>query len=79
MKKIEIEFREEIVTTKIILVPNQFKFKELGEFDFEYIGDEEGFRFEQIKKYFHKSYKGMKLKSNQYCGDFYVHSVEEIH
>lgn len=78
MKKIEITFREEIVTTKIILVPNGFKFKELDENDREFEDDEEEFRFDQIQKYFYKSYKRKKLKSNQYYGDFYIHSVEEV-
>jgi hypothetical protein len=80
MKKIEIEFREviSIVKTKIILVPNGFKFRELGEDDFKYIGDEDGFRFSQIQKYFYKRYKRKKLKSNEYYDEFYVHSVEEI-
>lgn len=78
MKKIEIEFREVVVTTKIILVPNRFKFRELGENDLGYEGNEEEFRFDQVKKYFDKSYKGIKLTSNQFSCEFYVHSVEEI-
>lgn len=78
MKKIEIEFREVVVTTEIILVPNRFKFRELGENDWEYEDNEEEFRFDQVKKYFDKSYKGIKLTSNQFSCDFYVHSVEEI-
>ncbi len=78
MKKIEIEFREVVVTTKIILVPNRFKFRELGENYWEYEGNEEEFRFDQVKKYFDKSYKGIKLTSNQFSCEFYVHSVEEI-
>jgi hypothetical protein len=80
MKKIKIEFREVVVTTKIILVPNRFKFEELlpGVNDWGYDGDEEGFRFDQVKKYFDKSYKGIKLTSNQFSCEFYVHSVEEI-
>ncbi len=78
MKKIEIEFREVVVTTEIILVPNRFKFRELGENDWEYEGNEEEFRFDQVKKYFDKRYKGIKLTSNQFSCEFYVHSVEEI-
>lgn len=80
MKKIEITFREEVSTikTKIISVPNGFKFKELGENDYEFEDDEEGFRFNQVQKYFYKSYKRKKLKSNQYYDGFYIHTIQEI-
>lgn len=79
MKKIKISYRQEIVTEKIIRVPNSFEFREENDkcidndaFDEEYI------KFDQIREYFHIASAPFKLKSNQYLGDFIVHSVEEL-
>lgn len=79
MKKIRVSYRQEIVTEKIIRVPNSFKFREENEECFEDDEfDEEYFKFVQIRKYFQKAIAPIKLKSNQSLGEFYIHSVEEL-
>ena len=79
MKKIRISYRQEIVTKKIIRVPNSFKFREENDKCFEYDAfDEEYLKFNQIREYFHIPRAPFKLKSNQSLGDFIVHSVEEL-
>ena len=69
MKKIRISYRQEIVTEKIIRVPNSFEYDEF---------DEDILRFNQIWEYFNKTRAPFKLKSNQYLGDFNLISVEEL-
>lgn len=76
MKKNKVEFSEEVVTTKIISIPNGFRFEKYD--DPEISDDDEWVKFSQIKNYFYKSYKRKKLPSNQFYGDFHVHLVEEI-
>jgi len=79
MKKIKITYRQEIMTEKIIRVPNSFKFREENDECFEEDEfDEEYLKFNQIREYFHKPRAPFKLKSNQSLGDFYVLSVEEL-
>ena len=79
MKKIRVSYRQEIVTEKIIRVPNSFKFREENDKCFEYDEfDEDILRFNQIWEYFNKTRAPFKLKSNQYLGDFNLISVEEL-
>jgi hypothetical protein len=79
MKKIRISYRQEIVTEKIIRVPNSFKFREENDKCIDNDAfDEEDLKFDQIREYFHKPRAPFKLKSNQSLGDFIVHSVEEL-
>jgi hypothetical protein len=76
MKKIAITFTEEIVTTQIISVPNQFQFKKSD--NPEIPDDDNDFRFEQLEKYFNKTYKPLKLQSNRQYEGLNIHLIEEI-
>jgi hypothetical protein len=82
MKKIEIVYRQEVIVTEIIRVPNGFKFKERNEEEFALYDedeDEDEDRFYQIRDYFDKQCKSpLKLKSNQMSGDRYIVGVNEI-
>ena len=79
MKKIRISYRQEIVTVKIIRVPNSFKFREENDKCIDNDAfDEEYLKFDQIREYFHIPSAPVKLKSNQSLGNFIVHSVEEV-
>jgi hypothetical protein len=78
MKKIKILCSEGVATFRkhIILVPDDFKFKESKDQDSD---DNVGIRFRQIEKKFVKSYKPLKLRENQCRVHNQIHSVEEIH
>jgi hypothetical protein len=75
MKKIKIVCSEGVETFRkhIILVPDDFKFKES-----EDQNSNVGVRFRQIEKKFVKSYKPLKLRENQCRVHNQIHSVEEI-
>ncbi len=78
MKKIEIVYRQEVIVTEIIRVPNGFEFKEINKEEFTSYDEDED-RFYQIRDYFDKQCKSpLKLKSNQMSGDRYIVGVNEI-